>query len=295
MRLHCCSVAFRHQPVTATGLAAFVTRHGFDGLEIWAPHAAALRDEWQALPARPRVPMMSGYLPLGTPGFDPNEARALLDLARDWRAPRLRLFAGTISASAAGAAERAAVLSDLARCADLAAARGLAIAIETHPGTLADSGVAAARLMEALDNPAVGLNLDLLHLWEAGDDPLAAVVALAPHALHLHLKSVASRADLDVFAPSNVHDPAGCREGMCPLFDGALDYAAILPSLPTHIDAALEWFGPNPEAVMAADLVRAQRTLRGRLICKSPADPSTLPQVRVRTPRENAAPPGKPV
>lgn len=63
MRIHACSVAFRHLDVTASELARYVAREGFDGLEIWAPHARALAQEWAALDRRPRVPMLAGYLP----------------------------------------------------------------------------------------------------------------------------------------------------------------------------------------------------------------------------------------
>ena len=258
MRVHAASVAFRHQPVTAAGLAGYVARHGFDGLEIWAPHARALRASWAALPHRPRVPMLSGYLPVGMPDFDQAQARDLVDLTQAWRAPRLRLVAGAIGAAQADAGQRRAIRDDLRRVADMAAAAGLRLAIETHPGTLADSPDAALALLEALDHPAAGLNFDMLHIWEAGAEPLAALDRLAPHVLHLHLKSVTGRAALTVFAPGNVHDPQGSRQGMCPLFAGAPDYDRFLAGLAARIgadaDGSLEWFGPDPARRMAADL-----------------------------------------
>lgn len=255
MRVHAASVAFRHQQVTAAGLAGYVARHGFDGLEIWAPHAQALRAAWAALDRRPRVPMLAGYLPVGTPDFDLAQARALVDLTGQWRAPCLRLFAGAIGAAQADADQRHAITADLRRVADLAAAQGLRLAIETHPGTLADSPATAQTLLDALDHPAIGLNFDVLHIWEAGADPLAALHRLRPHVLHLHLKSVTDRASLSVFAPANVHDPAATRRGMCPLLQGAPDYRRFLTGLPSGLEGSLEWFGPDPAARMAADLV----------------------------------------
>ncbi|MFN3278745.1 MAG: sugar phosphate isomerase/epimerase family protein [Paracoccus hibiscisoli] len=255
MRVHAASVAFRHQQVTAAGLADYVARHGFDGLEIWAPHAQALRAAWAALDRRPRVPMLAGYLPVGTPAFDIAQARALVDLTGQWRAPCLRLFAGAIGAAQADADQRRAIAADLRRVADLAQALGLRLAIETHPGTLADSPATAQTLLDALDHPAIGLNFDVLHIWEAGADPLAALHRLRPHVLHLHLKSVTDRAALSVFAPANVHDPAGRRRGMCPLLQGAPDYRRFLTGIPSGLEGSLEWFGPDPAARMAADLV----------------------------------------
>ncbi|MFN3525660.1 MAG: sugar phosphate isomerase/epimerase family protein [Paracoccus sp. (in: a-proteobacteria)] len=254
MRINAASVAFRHLDVTAADLARYTLREGFDGLEIWAPHARALAQDWTALPARPPVPMLAGYLPLGLPGFDLAEARALVDLTRAWDAPKLRLFAGHLGDGQAGDRARTAILRDLTAVAGLAADQGLHIAIETHPGTLADSLPAVQALLAALDHPAVGVNFDVLHVWESGADPVAAVQALAPHLLHVHLKTVTGRDRLGVFQPDNIHDPKGCRQGICPLFEGALNYPPILAALPADIDASLEWFGPKPAASMIADL-----------------------------------------
>lgn len=240
--------------MTAADLARYTLREGFDGLEIWAPHARALAQDWAALPARPAVPMLAGYLPLGLPGFDLAEGRALVDLTHDWRAPKLRLFAGHLGDAQADDRARTAILRDLAVVAGLAADRGLRIAIETHPGTLADSLPAVQALLAALDHPAVGVNFDVLHVWESGADPVAAMQALAPHLIHAHLKTVTGRDRLGVFQPDNIHDPKGCRQGICPLFEGALDYPPILAALPAGIDASLEWFGPKPAASMIADL-----------------------------------------
>lgn len=259
MRVHACSVAFRHHPVSAPDLARYVARAGFDGIEIWAPHARALRDAWRALPRRPAVPMLSGYLPLGTPDFDPDGAAALIALAGDWGAGRLRLFAGGVGNAAASPTARAAIIADLARTADLAHAADLRVVIETHPQTLADGLDATRSLLAAMDHPAIGINFDVLHVWEAGDDPLRAFADLRRHVHHLHLKNVTSRAALNVFAPANIHDAQGHRSGICPLFDGAVDYDRILVSLPDDIDASLEWFGPHPGATMAADLGRLRR------------------------------------
>nr|WP_111300925.1 sugar phosphate isomerase/epimerase family protein [Paracoccus saliphilus] len=261
MRVHACSVAFRHLDVTAADLARYVTREGFDGLEIWAPHARAALADWRALAQRPRVPMLAGYLPLGTPDFERPEAQALVDLTIAWNAPKLRLFAGGLGWDGADAGARAAITRDLRLVADMARDAGLRIAVETHPDTLADSLPATMALLDGLDHPAVGINFDVLHVWEGGAEPLEAQALLAPHILHYHLKSVTARDRLDVFRPGNVHDPRGHRTGMCGLFHGVLDYRRILRGLPDTAEGSLEWFGPKPAATMIGDL-RQMRELK---------------------------------
>ena len=148
------------------------------------------------------------------------------------------------------------ILAALRHCAEVAQDHGLRIAVETHPGTLADTPAATRALLAALGHPALGVNFDVLHMWEAGADPLQAHAALARDVLHFHLKSVTARSKLGVFAPGNVHDPQGHRVGICPLFDGALDYASILLALPAEAEGSLEWFGADPAAAMRADLGR---------------------------------------
>lgn len=261
MKVNACSVAFRHLDVSAAGLARYALQEGFDGLEIWMPHARTLTEEWASLPARPEVPMLAGYLPLGQPDFDVAEAESLCALTRQWRAGRLRLFAGHLGSAEAGPEQRDAILRDLRTTARLAASHGIRLAVETHPGTLADGVAQTLKLLEDLDHPAIGLNFDVLHVWESGADPIVAQERLAPHILHYHLKNVTARDRLTVFDPGNVHDPDGGRQGMCPLFDGMLDYAHILTALPWATEASLEWFGPNPTETMTADLGRIRETL----------------------------------
>jgi 3-dehydroshikimate dehydratase len=264
MRINACSVAFRHMNITAAALADYTLRHGFDGLEIWLPHARALAGGWAALPQRPPVPMLAGYLPLGEAAFAETGAVELCRLARHWQAGKLRLFAGNDGSASMAPTLRDRVTRDLRHVVHVAADHGLRIAVETHPGTLADTPGAALQLLQAVDHPALGLNFDVLHVWEAGCDPLAARALLAPHILHYHLKTVTSRACLPVFAPANIHDANGSRDGICPLFDGALDYAAILAGLPRVAEGSLEWFGPDPASTMAADLVRIRRNRDAR-------------------------------
>lgn len=263
MRINAASVAFRHLTVSAADLARYTLREGFDGLEIWAPHARAMARDWAALTQRPAVPMLAGYLPLGQAGFCRAEAQELVDLTGLWGAHKLRLFAGHLGSHEAGTDQHQAILGDLETVADMALSAGIGIAVETHPGTLADSLPATAALLETMNHRAIGINFDVLHVWESGADPQIALTRLGPFIVHFHLKTVTARTRLGVFAPANIHDPDGCRDGICPLFEGALDYARLLDALPPQADATLEWFGPKPAATMIADLRAIRAHLSG--------------------------------
>lgn len=98
-----------------------------------------------------------------------------LDLATALGAPRIRVWAGELGSANASQEHWDAVVKDTRRIADLAAARGVAIAFEYHGNTLTDSPATALDLLNRVNHanvgtywqPAVGLSdkqaLESLH------------------------------------------------------------------------------------------------------------------------------------
>lgn len=82
---------------------------------------------------------------------------AYLTAAEALGAPSLRLWAGTRGSDAVDAATRRLRTADGIAAAEAAAARGLRIAFEYHPGTLTDACDSAVRLMREINHPAAGL------------------------------------------------------------------------------------------------------------------------------------------
>lgn len=268
MRIALCTISFRHHLVSIGELARFARGHGFDGIELWGVHARNLgpgdHAEWLAAYGL-HVPMLSDYLPLDAPPKTLTERTAeLARLAGSWGAPRLRTFAGTKGSADASAEERAHAAARLRMAAGQLADHGLRLVVETHPGTLADTTDSLLDLLASVDHPNLRVNFDTLHVWEGGDDPLAAHARLSPHIDYYHLKNVRSRADLPVFEPANVYAAAGRREGMTALFEGALDYGTFLKTLPPQAEASLEWFGDASFAVLPTDLFRVRSATAGR-------------------------------
>lgn len=96
---------------------------------------------------------------------------------------------------------RAATVQDL-RCAATrirelaipASDFGINISIEVHQNTIADTSMAALRLLKLVDQPNVGLNPDLGNVYWAFDTPEEsceeAILQLAPHAKYWHCKNL---------------------------------------------------------------------------------------------------------
>ena len=273
MHLSLCTISFRHHLVSLPELATFAARAGLDGIELWAAHARSLRSQpalnghWLDA-MNLDVSMLSDYLPFTGPVRDGEEKlEDLCEMAAHWDTKKLRIFAGKKASTAHTPLEVQSLVSRLRDYCQQAHESGRELVIETHPNTQADTVASTLDLLGAVDHPALKINLDVLHIWEAQEDPIKAWHRLAPYVHHLHLKNISRRQHLHVFAPENVYSAAGSREGMVPLFEGAYDFATFIEMLPNDRvhSASLEWFGHDPYAVIAEDVQQIRRVRAGRL------------------------------
>ncbi|PZA11787.1 sugar phosphate isomerase/epimerase [Rhodopseudomonas palustris] len=252
MKLSICTITFRHHLLCFSEIVEWAQRNGFDGVELWGAHARGLmrtHPEYGADWIRScglSVPMLSDYLPTDGDVADiRHRTIQLCRIAQHWSAPKIRTFAGNRPSAALSREERRALAGRIGEIAGIVQDHGIRLVVETHPNTLADSVESTLCLLADADHPSLGINFDALHVWEAGDDPVLARRTLAGLIGHYHLKNVRSRAELGVFAPENVYSAAGSRDGMVPLFDGAMDYDSFLATLTedSGAEASLEWFG----------------------------------------------------
>jgi 3-dehydroshikimate dehydratase len=272
MKLFLCTITFRHHLVSIDEIAAWARDNGFQGIELWGVHARGLaarpdRDgDWLAGFGL-SVPMLSDYLPMDVePAMQRRQMLELCGLAQKWRARKIRTFAGSRASGDTPPEERGRIVHRLREICAIAADHSISLLAETHPNTLADCGVSTLRLIEEVGHPAFRINFDTLHVWEGGDDAAVLHRLMRPYIHHYHLKNVRSRADLRLFDPANVYAPAGRREGMVPLFDGAFDYAAFLGEVldDPAAEASLEWFGPDCLNVLRGDRGRIRRMAERR-------------------------------
>ena len=124
----------------------------------------------------------SYYRAGGAPGSPTLEA--VLDSAAALGTSVVRIWAGTKGSAQATPADRKAVVDDLGRCCDRAAARGITIATEFHGGTLTDAVDSTTSLLEAVPHAAT--------FWQppVGMDPataLAGVRRVRPRLSNVHV------------------------------------------------------------------------------------------------------------
>lgn len=258
MNIHVCTISFRHTLQSLEDIARWAAEQQFQGVELWGVHAAALESEKLPLvdllgELGLTVPMISGYIPLDQTADTQQACSQLSQLAGAWQAEKVRTFAGAKSSQDLQPDERAHLTKQLRYMCGFFEQEGQKLLIETHPGTLADSLPSTLQLLQEVDHPNLWINFDALHVWESGADPVHAFQQLRNQTAHFHLKNISSQKQLSVFQPSNVYSPAGCRDGMVPLFDGALKYEHFLPHIPNGADVSLEWFGADVKRTLAID------------------------------------------
>ncbi|MFD0697454.1 sugar phosphate isomerase/epimerase family protein [Paenibacillus sp. GCM10027628] len=262
MQYNICTISFRHELVSFRELVRFAHRTGFSGIELWGGHARSLLAN-QPLNIASMVEdmeqdhicvsMISDYVNLfvGPEQFEETVCkwRQLIEMANLFKTRKIRIFAGNMASGGANDQDWALCAEQLRILLDLAMDQGIYTVIETHPGTLADTLDSTIRLIQQTDHDALRVNLDFLHIWESGCEPMEALFKLKPWTMNYHLKNVQARSYLSVFEPNNVYSPNGLREGMVALAEGVVDYKPIIQELvkvQSPYLASLEWFGYEP-------------------------------------------------
>jgi inosose dehydratase len=106
-----------------------------------------------------------------------------------------------------------------------AAQRGVVVAIEPHVGAALDRPERALWLLRAIDSPWLRLNFDHSHFEAVGLPMTETVPALAPHAVHTHVKDVGGRAPQHEFlipGESDFDYPGFLRLLRAAGYDGAI-------------------------------------------------------------------------
>ncbi|WP_218398271.1 sugar phosphate isomerase/epimerase family protein [Alteromonas lipotrueae] len=266
MNLSICTISFRHQLISIEEIAQWAQANHFQGIELWGAHANNLTDQprydkqWLASYGL-RATMLSDYLPLlVSENVLYHKVQHLCRLAKHWGASKIRTFAGGEGSLEYTEAQRDALFKRLQQVCDWLAPHDLNLVIETHPKTYADSVASTQAMFAHVNRDNLQLNFDVLHVWESGAEITRALEALLPHINHFHFKNISDARHLSVFAPENVYAAAGTREGMVPIFEGAVEYQNFIEFLHQHhsagianADTSLEWFGNHAKQVLSRD------------------------------------------
>ncbi|MBK5473846.1 MULTISPECIES: sugar phosphate isomerase/epimerase family protein [Bacillus] len=267
MKYSLCTISFRHQLISFTDIVQFAYENGFEGIELWGTHAQNLYMQERETTEREidylkdknlEVTMISDYLDISLlADFQKTmeKCEQLVTLANWFNTNKIRTFAGQKGSEDFSEQERKEYVERIRMICDLFAPHNMYILLETHPNTLTDTLPSTLKLLEEVNHPYLKINLDFLHIWESGADPVDSFHRLKPWIQHYHFKNISSADYLHVFEPNNVYAAAGSRIGMVPLFEGIVNYDEIIREVrDTDHFASLEWFGHNAKDILKEEM-----------------------------------------
>ena len=267
MKYSLCTISFRHQLISFTDIVQFAYENDFEGIELWGTHAQNLYMQERETTEREidylkdknlEVTMISDYLDISLlADFQKTMGKCeqLVTLANWFNTNKIRTFAGQKGSEDFSEQERKEYVERIRMICDLFAPHNMYILLETHPNTLTDTLPSTLKLLEEVNHPYLKINLDFLHIWESGADPIDSFHRLKPWIQHYHFKNISSAEYLHVFEPNNVYAAAGSRIGMVPLFEGIVNYDEIIREVrDTDHFASLEWFGHNAKDILKEEM-----------------------------------------
>ncbi|HDW3057078.1 TPA: sugar phosphate isomerase/epimerase [Bacillus cereus] len=267
MKYSLCTISFRHQLISFTDIVQFAYENGFEGIELWGTHAQNLYMQERETTERElnflkdknlEITMISDYLDISlSADFEKTieKSEQLVILANWFNTNKIRTFAGQKGSEDFSEQERKEYVKRIHKICDVFAQHNMYVLLETHPNTLTDTLPATIELLEEVNHPNLKINLDFLHIWESGADPIDSFHQLKPWTLHYHFKNISSANYLHVFEPNNVYAAAGSRIGMVPLFEGIVNYDEIIQEVrDTNLFASLEWFGHNSKEILKEEM-----------------------------------------
>lgn len=86
-----------------------------------------------------------------------------------------------------------ASLDALGQLAERAAHYGVTLCVKAHVGCSIYNTPTTLRLMEALDHPALGIDMDPSHIHRADENPVEAIAAVIPRVRHVHIRDCLGR------------------------------------------------------------------------------------------------------
>ncbi len=103
-------------------------------------------------------------------------------------AAHLRVFAGTLPPGATTRQAMDWVVETMKPACEYSAQRGIMLGLEDHPG-VAETASACLEVMQRVDSPYAGINLDITHFVPTpSEDHYAQIASCIPYATHVHIR-----------------------------------------------------------------------------------------------------------
>jgi sugar phosphate isomerase/epimerase len=85
------------------------------------------------------------------------------------------------------------VVDSLGRLAERAKHYGVTLCFKAHVGQYVYNTPTTLKVLEAVNHPNLGLDMDPSHIWRAGENPVEAIAAIVKHVRHVHIRDCKGR------------------------------------------------------------------------------------------------------
>lgn len=176
----------------------YAQRCGYDGIEISAidgmsEHLVLQEGRWREL--APRVKELSEryelpILAMEQPSQDPAKMELAFQAAAEIGIPIVNCGPG---GKADDESTFQPVVDSLGKLADRAGRFGVTLCFKAHVGQYVHDTPTTRKVLDALDHPNLGLDMDPSHIWRAGEDPVEAIGAVVKRIRHVHIRDCKGR------------------------------------------------------------------------------------------------------
>lgn len=120
-------------------------------------------------------------------------SKKCIDLAQQLGSPCISLTAGRLASSISPEQSMDLLLTALQELVEYAGNRNIRLGLEYEPGLLIENCREMNWLLQQIDSPFLGVNLDLGHSHVQGEDAAAVVALFGERIVHVHLEDIGGR------------------------------------------------------------------------------------------------------
>jgi sugar phosphate isomerase/epimerase len=169
---------------------------GYDGIELSAIDGMSehlVLDRWQEI-----VPQIKQFaqdchlelLAMEQPSQDPARMELAFQAAVAAGIPVINIGPGGKSGDEATLQQS---LDSIGKLAGRAEHYGITLCVKAHVGAAIFNTPTTLRLMEAVNSPAFGIDMDPSHIWRANENPVEAIAAVVKRVKHVHIRDCKGR------------------------------------------------------------------------------------------------------
>ena len=169
---------------------------GYDGIELSAiagMSAHLVLDRWQE--CAPRIRELSArygldLLAMEQPSQDPDTMEKAFQAAAELGIPVVNCGPGGTSHDADALRQ---CIDSLGRLAERAGQLGVTLCVKAHVGAAVFDTPTSLRVLDAIQLPSFGLDMDPSHIHRAGENPVEAIGAVVTRIRHVHIRDCHGR------------------------------------------------------------------------------------------------------